>query len=95
MLDRHVPPGNTGPEPEPYAADQLSPRPRLTDAVKTMVVTDENGRLLFRSPTRPGSCAINTHGRQSVLVKLLADGPTVEILAMSGTRAWARRPAGA
>ncbi|MEO3853257.1 transposase family protein, partial [Streptomyces sp. B8F3] len=58
------------------------------NAVKTTVLTDADGRMLFCSPTRPGSCADITHARQSGLVKLLAEGPAVEIL-----RAWARRPA--
>ncbi|MBQ1158777.1 transposase [Streptomyces sp. A73] len=40
--------------------------------------------MLFCSPTRPGSCADITHARQSGLVKLLADGPAVEILADAG-----------
>ncbi|MDG9687853.1 transposase [Streptomyces sp. DH18] len=54
------------------------------NAVKTMVLTDQNGRVLFSSPARPGSCADITHARQSGLVKLLADGPVVEILADAG-----------
>jgi hypothetical protein len=54
------------------------------NAVKTMVVTDSGGRVLFCSPTRPGSCADITHARQLGLVKLLANGPTVEILADVG-----------
>ncbi|MFI0231232.1 transposase family protein [Streptomyces sp. NPDC017086] len=54
------------------------------NAVKTMVVTDGNGRVLFCSPTRPGSCADITQARQSGLVQLLADGPAVEILADAG-----------
>ncbi|MGW2328197.1 transposase family protein [Streptomyces sp. NPDC001700] len=54
------------------------------NAVKAMVVTDADGRLLFCSPTRPGSCADITHARQSGLVKLLADRPVVEILADAG-----------
>ncbi|MFF5924323.1 transposase family protein [Streptomyces flavochromogenes] len=54
------------------------------NAVKTMVRTDENGRVLFCSPARPGSCADITHARQLGLVKLLADGPAVEILADAG-----------
>ncbi|NED06396.1 transposase family protein, partial [Streptomyces sp. SID6648] len=45
------------------------------NAVKTMVVTDGDGRVLFCSPTRPGSCADITHARQLGLVKILADGP--------------------
>ncbi|MCG3040031.1 transposase [Streptomyces sp. S1A] len=54
------------------------------NAVKTMVVTDAGGRVLFGSPTRPGSCADITHARQLGLAKLLADGPAVEILADAG-----------
>ncbi|MFE9399354.1 transposase family protein [Streptomyces flavidovirens] len=54
------------------------------NAVKSMVVTDADGRLLFCSPTRPGSCADITHARQLGLVKLLANGPAVEILADAG-----------
>ncbi|MBB4796211.1 IS5 family transposase [Streptomyces nodosus] len=49
-----------------------------------MVVTDADGRVLFCSPTRPGSCADIAHARQLGLVKLLADGPTVEVLADAG-----------
>jgi hypothetical protein len=49
-----------------------------------MVLTDEDGRVLFCSPARPGSCADITHARQLGLVKLLADGPAVEILADAG-----------
>ncbi|MFJ5900870.1 transposase family protein [Streptomyces sp. NPDC093064] len=33
------------------------------NAVKTMVVTDDDGRLLFCSPTQHGSCADITHAR--------------------------------
>ncbi|MFD3826298.1 transposase family protein [Streptomyces sp. NPDC058625] len=54
------------------------------NAVKTMVGTDGDGRMLFCSPTRPGSCADITRARQLELVKLLADGPAVEILADAG-----------
>ncbi|MYQ92737.1 transposase [Streptomyces sp. SID4946] len=54
------------------------------NAVKTMVVTGGDGRVLFCSPTKPGSCADITHARQLGLVKLLADGPVVEILADAG-----------
>ncbi|WP_307825261.1 transposase family protein [Streptomyces sp. M2CJ-2] len=54
------------------------------NAVKTMVVTDGNGCVLFCSPTRSGSCADITRARQLGLVKLLADGPAVEILADAG-----------
>ncbi|CAM5275010.1 transposase family protein [Streptomyces atroolivaceus] len=54
------------------------------NAVKAMVFTDEDGRLLFCSPTKPGSCADITHARELGLVKLLADGPPVEVLAVAG-----------
>ncbi|MET7645869.1 transposase family protein [Streptomyces sp. NPDC005426] len=54
------------------------------NAVKAMVFTDGDGRLLFCSPTRSGSCADITHARESVLVRLLADGPGIEILADAG-----------
>jgi hypothetical protein len=54
------------------------------NAVKTMVVTDSDGRVLWCSPVRPASCADITHARQLGLVRLLADGPAVEILADVG-----------
>ncbi|MFF3313544.1 transposase family protein [Streptomyces sp. NPDC002952] len=41
------------------------------NAVKTMVVTDGDGRMLFCSPTQHGSCADITHARQLGLVSLL------------------------
>lgn len=56
------------------------------NAVKTMVVTDGEGRVLFCSPAKPGSCADITHARQLGLVKLLANGPAVQILADGGYR---------
>ncbi|MFI1434971.1 transposase family protein [Streptomyces lydicus] len=34
---------------------------RKQNAVKSMVITDGNGRVLFCSPTKPGSCADITH----------------------------------
>ncbi|MFK0132419.1 transposase family protein [Streptomyces rubiginosohelvolus] len=54
------------------------------NAVKSMVVTDAEGRVLWFSPARPASCADITHARQLGLVKLLAGGPAVEILADAG-----------
>ncbi|MGW4027275.1 transposase family protein, partial [Streptomyces sp. NPDC005009] len=45
------------------------------NTVKTMIVTDGGGRVLFCNPARPGSRADITHARQLGLVKLLADGP--------------------
>lgn len=54
------------------------------NAVKAMVLTAGDGRVLFCSPAQPGSCADITHARQLGLVKLLADGTTVEIIADAG-----------
>ncbi|MER6738875.1 transposase family protein [Streptomyces puniciscabiei] len=54
------------------------------NAVKAMVVTDGEGRMLWCSPTRPASCADITLDRKLRLVKFLADGPVVEILADAG-----------
>ncbi len=54
------------------------------NAVKAMVLTDETGRLLFCSPAQPASCADITHARQLGLVKHLANGQPVEILADAG-----------
>ncbi|WP_405524372.1 transposase family protein [Streptomyces canus] len=65
------------------------------NAVKVMVLTDTEERVLFCSPVRPGSCADITQARQLGLVELLMDSPSMEILAMPATRAWARTPADA
>lgn len=65
------------------------------NAVKSMVVTDEDGRVLFCSPTKPGSCADITHARQLGLVKLLADGPRSRSSPMPAIRVWVLRPADA
>ena len=54
------------------------------NAVKTMVVTDGDGRVLCCSPTKPGSCADVIHARQLGLVRLLTQGPAVEILVDAG-----------
>ncbi|MFE0922710.1 transposase family protein [Streptomyces nigra] len=54
------------------------------NAVKAMLLTAGGGRVLFCSPSKPGSCADITHACQLGLVKLLADGPAVEILADAG-----------
>ncbi|MER5402467.1 transposase family protein [Streptomyces sp. NPDC002599] len=54
------------------------------NAVKTMVVTDGDGCVLFGGPAGPRSRADITHTRQSGLVELLEAGPTVEILEDAG-----------
>ncbi|MEU7297968.1 transposase family protein [Streptomyces exfoliatus] len=64
------------------------------NAVKTMVLTDQNGRVLLCSPARPGSCADITHARQLGLAKLLADGPALEILADAGYQGLAAQTGG-
>ncbi|MCX5613099.1 transposase family protein [Streptomyces sp. NBC_00047] len=51
----------------------------MQNAVKTVVLTDATGRLLFCCPAQPASCADITHARQFGLVKHLTDGPAVEI----------------
>ncbi|MFJ8098305.1 transposase family protein [Streptomyces griseofuscus] len=54
------------------------------NAVKSMVFTDEDGRLLYCSPAEPASCADITHARKLGLVRVLSNGPAVEILADAG-----------
>ncbi|MYQ48768.1 transposase [Streptomyces sp. SID4985] len=54
------------------------------NAVKSMVLTDADGRLLYCSSAEPASCADITHARKLGLVRLLTDGPAVEILADAG-----------
>ncbi|MDX3641719.1 transposase family protein [Streptomyces sp. MB09-02B] len=54
------------------------------NAVKSMVVREAEGRLLFCGPAEPASCADITHARKLGLVKLLANGPAVEILPDAG-----------
>ncbi|MEV4928102.1 transposase family protein [Streptomyces roseoverticillatus] len=51
------------------------------NAVKAMVLTNAEGRLLFCGEARPGSCPDITQARTSGLVGLLDTGPWVEILA--------------
>ncbi|MFK0284219.1 transposase family protein [Streptomyces sp. NPDC090499] len=51
------------------------------NAVKSMVLTDTEGRVLSCSPVRPGRCADITQARQLGLAQFLADGPFVGILA--------------
>ncbi|MFE8956650.1 transposase family protein [Streptomyces althioticus] len=63
------------------------------NAVKTMVVTDGNGCVLFCSPTRPGSCADITHARQLGLVRSWPTYPRRRCSPTPATRAWELRPA--
>ncbi|MFF7358951.1 transposase family protein [Streptomyces filipinensis] len=50
------------------------------NAVKSIILTDAEGRVVFCSPARPGSCADITQARQLGLVKLLSEGPFIELL---------------
>ncbi|MFH9400622.1 transposase family protein [Streptomyces sp. NPDC017638] len=54
------------------------------NAVKSMVVTDGDGRVFSCSPAEYGSCAEITHARQLVLARLLDGGLALEILADAG-----------
>ncbi|MCX4460546.1 transposase family protein [Streptomyces sp. NBC_01728] len=65
------------------------------NAVKSVVVTDGEGRVLWCSPAQPARCADITHARQSGLVRLLAGGPRSRSSPMPATRGWAYRPADA
>ncbi|MGW3210100.1 transposase family protein [Streptomyces sp. NPDC001135] len=64
--------------------DQFVSGKTKQNAVKSMVLTDAEGRLLSCSPIRPGSCADITQARQLGLAQLLASGPFMEILADAG-----------
>ncbi|MEU0739870.1 transposase family protein [Streptomyces sp. NPDC006134] len=54
------------------------------NTVKSMVLTAGEGRLLFCSPARPGSCTDIAHARRPGQVELLVSGPAVEFLADAG-----------
>ncbi|MEU9663805.1 transposase family protein [Streptomyces chartreusis] len=64
------------------------------NAVKAMVRTHAEGRVLFCSPVRPGSCADITQARQLGLVELLADGPFMENLANADYQAMGAQTGG-
>jgi hypothetical protein len=63
------------------------------NAVKTLVVTDGDGRVLFCSSAQHGSCADITHARHSGLVRLLDGGPHWRSPRMPVTRVRAPKPA--
>jgi hypothetical protein len=65
------------------------------NAIKSMVVTDDEGRVLWCSPAQPASCADITHARQLGLVKLLANGPRSRSSLMPATKVSVPRLAGA
>lgn len=54
------------------------------NAIKAMVLTDRDGRMLFCGATRAGSCADITQARQAGLVDLLQHTPAPAILADAG-----------
>ncbi|MET7355529.1 transposase family protein [Streptomyces mirabilis] len=65
------------------------------NAVKSLVLTDAEGRVLFCSPIRPGSCADITQARQLGLAQLVPAAPSWRSSRMPATRAWERRRADA
>ncbi|MGY0489147.1 transposase family protein [Streptomyces sp. WG-D5] len=54
------------------------------NAVKALVVTDDEGRLLFSGALRPGSCPDITQARDAGLVELLGRHRDLRILADAG-----------
>ncbi|MFI8829053.1 transposase family protein [Streptomyces sp. NPDC053431] len=74
---------SAGRPPDARTGIPSSPGRSKQNAVKTMVLTDQNGRVLFSSRL-DGSCADITRARQLGLVRLLADGPVVEIFGDAG-----------
>jgi hypothetical protein len=63
--------------------------------VKALVLTDPDGRLLFRGQARPGSIHELTQVRQAGLVELLALTPGVTLLADAGSQGPSAQTAGA
>ncbi|MFF8534317.1 hypothetical protein ACF07B_20635 [Streptomyces sp. NPDC015532] len=51
------------------------------NAVKSMILTDTEGRVLFCGPVQPGSCAGSTQARQPGPAQLLAHGPAMHEVA--------------
>ncbi|MER7983726.1 transposase family protein [Streptomyces sp. NPDC095817] len=80
------------PAPGPKDRNTFISGKHKRNAVKSMVVTDGEGRVLWCSPVRPASCADITHAHQRGLVKLLADGPQSRSALMPATRVWVLRP---
>ncbi|MGW3513781.1 transposase family protein [Streptomyces sp. NPDC000994] len=65
------------------------------NAVKTMVVTDDDGCVLFCSPAQHDSCADITHARQLGLSGSWLTARPSRSSRTPATRAWEPRPAGA
>ncbi|WUA20911.1 transposase [Streptomyces canus] len=63
------------------------------NAVKAMVLTDTEGRVLFCSPVRPGSCADITRPDSSASSSSWWTVLSWRSLRMPAIRAWVRRPA--
>ena len=64
------------------------------NAIKTMMVTDEVGRMLFCGVTTPGSTADITQARQAGLVTLFKNAMDLWILADAGCHGLGARTAG-
>ncbi|MGR6967965.1 transposase family protein [Geodermatophilus sp. URMC 61] len=65
------------------------------NTIKSLVITDADGRLLFCGQTRPGSIHDLTQVRQAGLVELLALTPGVTLLADAGYQGLSTQTAGA
>jgi hypothetical protein len=65
------------------------------NTVKALVLTDAEGRLLYRGQTRPGSIHDQTQVRQAGLAELLALIPGVTLLADAGYQGLSAQTAGA
>nr|WSZ11970.1 transposase [Streptomyces canus] len=64
------------------------------NAVKAMVLTDAEGRMLFCGPVRPGSCADITQAGSWAWSSSWPTDRSWRSSRMPATRAWERRPAG-
>ncbi|MEU2390433.1 transposase family protein [Streptomyces sp. NPDC007369] len=74
--------------------DKFSSGKSKQNAVKAMVVTDQDGRVLFCSPTTRASCADITRARRSGLVNCSPTDPRWRFLPMlPTTTSWRLRPA--
>ena len=78
----------------PALGMQVHPGKNKQNAVKSTVVTDGEGSVLWCSPARPASCADITHARQLGLVGLLAGGLAGSHDQGVGRRLWSRMNSG-
>ncbi|WP_327350340.1 transposase family protein [Streptomyces sp. NBC_01304] len=79
-----------------YGRDRFISGKSKQNAVKVLVVTDNQGRLLFGGALKPGSCPDITQARDAGLVELLGRHRDLRILADAGYQGLGahRRPSG-